>query len=188
MPAGDECLGAVDDPVVAVTHRRRAHTREVRPGSRFGHRDGGEQRPVGQAGEPALALFVVRVVQEVRQDHLELGADRRQRHQRPRRLLLQHDVVAVVGHAGAAVLLGNRHPEHPERTHPLEDVARHSPGLLPLWVGGHDLLLDEVAGQLPERLVVFGEQVSAHEFPRQATSSTSVALAVPPPSHMVCNP
>jgi hypothetical protein len=44
--------------------------------------------------------------------------------------------------------------------------------------------------------VVFGELgappacggVSAHEFPCQATSSTSVALAVPPPSHMVCNP
>ena len=31
-------------------------------------------------------------------------------------------------------------------------------------------------------------QILTHEFPCQATSSTSVALAVPPPSHMVCSP
>jgi len=37
-------------------------------------------------------------------------------------------------------------------------------------------------------VVVVGKEVSTHEFPCQATSSTIVALAVPPPSHMVCNP
>ena len=53
----------------------------------------------------------------------------------------------------------------PERTHLLEDVAGHAPALLPLGIVRHHLLLDEVAGQLAERFVVFGEQVSAHGSP-----------------------
>src|SRR6202035_5700586 len=107
---------------------------------------------------------------------------------RPGALLLQHDVVAVVGHAGTPVLLGNRHPEPPERPPLLEDVTWHPPALLPLRIGRYHLFLDEIAGELPECLMIFGEQVSTHEFPCQATSSTRVALAVPPPSHMVCSP
>ena len=77
----------------------------------------------------------------------------------------------------------------PERTHLLEDLARHPAALLPLRIVGNDLLLDEVAGQFAEGLVVLGEQISAHvDAPSQETSSTRVALAVPPPSHMVCRP
>ena len=155
--AGDERLGAVDDPVVAVAHRGGAHAREVRSGAGLGHRDRGEQLARRQAREPAVALLGVRVVQEVRQDHLELGAHRRQRDQRPRRLLLHHHVVAVVGLAAAAVLLGDGHAEHAQRAHLLEHLAGHPAALLPLGIVRHHFLLHEVAAQLAERLVVLGE-------------------------------
>ena len=189
--AGDECLGTVDDEMVPVSYRGGAHAGQIRAGTGLGHRDRGEQRARRQSGEPPLPLFGVGVVQEVGQDHLQLGAHGRQGHQRPGGFFLQHHVVAVVGFAAAAVLLGDRHSEHAERTHLLEDLARHPAALLPQRIVGHDLFLDEVARQLAERLVVLGEQVSAHVFlpvSGQAISSTSVALAVPPPSHMVCSP
>ena len=62
----------------------------------------------------------------------------------------------------AAVLLGDRHAEHAELAHLLEHVAGHPAALLPLGVVRHHLLLDEVAGELAERFVVFGEQIPAH--------------------------
>jgi hypothetical protein len=70
--AGDESLCAVDDIVVAVTHRVRAHAGQIGAGAGLGHRDGAEQLPGSQAGEPPLTLLGIRVVQEVRQDDLEL--------------------------------------------------------------------------------------------------------------------
>src|SRR5690606_38661256 len=95
--------------------------------------------------------------------------------------------------ARAAVLLRDRHAEHPQRPHQLERLAGHPSGLLPVRVVRDDFLLDEVAGQFPERLVVVGEDFTAHgasfsSVSCQARSSTTVALAVPPPSHMVCRP
>jgi len=96
-------------------------------------------------------------VQEIRQDDFELGAHGRQGDERLRRLLLHHHVVPVVGLAATAVLLGNGHAKHPERPHLLEDLARHAAALFPLRVVRNDFLVDEVAAQLPERLVVFGE-------------------------------
>ena len=76
MPPVMNVLAPLTIVVVAVAHRGGAHAGEVGAGAGFGHRDGGQQRAGGEAGEPALALLVVRVVQEVRQDHLELGAHR----------------------------------------------------------------------------------------------------------------
>ena len=151
--------------MITVANGRGPHAGQIRTRSRLGHRHGGQQRPSRQPGEPAGALLGVRVVQEVRQDHLELGAHCRQRDERPRRLLLQHDVVPVVGHAAAAVLLGNRHAQQPELTHLLEDVARQAAALLPLGILRHDLLLYELSRQLPEGLVVVVEQVPAHLRP-----------------------
>ena len=48
-------------------------------------------------------------------------------------------------------------PEHAERAHLLEDLAGHPAALLPLGIVRHHFLFHEVAAQLPERLVVFGE-------------------------------
>ncbi len=182
--AGDERLRAVEHVVLAVANRGRPHTGEIRAGARFGHGDRGEQGAGRQPGEPSLSLRGVGIVEEIRQDHVELRAHRRQRHQGARRFLLQHHVVAVVGQAGAPVLLGDGHAQHPQRAQFLEHLAGHPAGLLPCGVIRDDPLLDEVAGQLAKRLVVVVEHLSAH----QRTNSTTVALAVPPPSHIVCRP
>jgi len=61
--------------------------------------------------------------------------DRRQRHQRPGGLLLQHAVRSLACPA-PPVFLGNRHPEPPSAPS-LEDVTWHPPPLLPLRVGGY---------------------------------------------------
>ena len=52
---GDERLRAVDDVVVAVADRRRAHRREVGADAGLGHGDGGDQLARRDAGQPARA-------------------------------------------------------------------------------------------------------------------------------------
>jgi hypothetical protein len=62
----------------------------------------------------------------------------------------------------AAVLLGQGDAHDPRLAELGERVTRHSASLLPLRVGGHDLLLDEVAGEFAKRLMVLGEQGATH--------------------------
>ena len=126
----------------------RIPAKSIRAG--LGHRDGREQCAGGQPREPALALLIVGVVQEVRQNHFELSAYRRQRDERSRGFLLQDNVVAVVGLPTAAVLLRDGNAHHAGGAELLESRTRHPAGLLPLWVGGHDLFLDEVPAQARE--------------------------------------
>jgi hypothetical protein len=104
------------------------------------------------------------------------------------RFFLQDNVIAIIGLTRAAVLLGDGHAHHAQRPEFFEGLSRHLTGFLPVVVMRADLLLHEFARERTKRLVILGEQVSMHEFPCQEMSSTSVALAVPPPSHMVCNP
>jgi hypothetical protein len=89
------------------------------------------------------------------------------------------------------VLLRNCHAQDAQRPHSLEDIAGHASDLFPFGVVRNHLLLDEVASEFAECFVVFVEQISAHatsSLQSYAMSSTRVALAVPPPSHMVCSP
>jgi hypothetical protein len=123
-----------------------------------------------------------------------LGAYRAERDQGAGRLLLEHDVVAVVVQARSAVRLGYGDAQYSERAELVEELARQPARVLPLRVVGDHLLGHEVPDELPERFVVGGEEFSAHDALREGaqdagdTSSTRVALAVPPPSHMVCRP
>lgn len=87
---------------------------EVGAGAGFGHGDGGEETSGGQAREPALALFLIRVREEVREDHVELGPYGTQRHQGAGGLLLEDHVVAVVGDTLSPVFLGDREAEQPQ--------------------------------------------------------------------------
>ena len=77
--------------------------------------------------------------------------------------LLGHDGgVLERGQAGAAVLLGHLDAEHAQLAELGVELARHEAGGVPLVVVRHDLLLDEVAQDEAEGLVVLGERRTAH--------------------------
>ena len=72
---GDERLGAVDDVVVAVALRAGGDPGEIRAGARLGHRHRGDELAGGDPGQPALALLLVAVAQEVGQADVVVQRD-----------------------------------------------------------------------------------------------------------------
>src|SRR3546814_2136677 len=54
LAVGDEGLRPVDDIVIAILLRGRAHPLKVAAGARFGHRDRGDRLARHHPGQPAL--------------------------------------------------------------------------------------------------------------------------------------
>ena len=106
--AGGEDLAAVDDPLVAVEHRRRAQRGEVGARARLGVSD----REVELAGEhpgQVLRLLLRRAEPHERRAH---GGHRDERERRTAALdLVEHDVLLDRRPALAAVLLRPAEPE-----------------------------------------------------------------------------
>ncbi len=153
-PRGDEGLGAVEDPVVPVAHRRGADAGQIAARPRLGHRDRDHRLTTGDAGQPALLLLVVGQILEVRADDVVVQAQRRRGHAGHGDLLVDDRVEPEVVGAAAAVLLGHVEPDEPvlARGHigrPVDDAL----GLPPLGVGGQ-LGLDVAANGVAERLVL----------------------------------
>ena len=73
VAVGDEGLGAVEDPVVAVADRGGLQRGEVGAAGGLGHGDRGEQLAGAEPGQPALLLLLGGEVDEVRRD--EVGVD-----------------------------------------------------------------------------------------------------------------
>jgi hypothetical protein len=110
------------------------------------------------------SLFVGAVAQEVRQANVVVQADAEARPADAGGLdlLVDHEVVAEVVDAPAAVLLGDRHAEEAVLTGLGEEVVRHDAGLLVFEVVRHDLVVEPPAEALTQRLVLFFEDVSFH--------------------------
>ena len=141
----DEGLGAVDDVVAVVAARGRGHRREVRPDAGLGHRERRDQRPVGDARQPALPLLVVAVLEEVRHADVvvQRDAEARARDARVSDLLDDDLVEAEVLDAEPAERLGHAHREHALLRGLREQLARHEALGLPLLVVRDDLLGEE---------------------------------------------
>ncbi len=99
----------------------------------------------------------------------------------PGQLLGHHHVVAEVGDPGAAVLLGDVEAEQALRAGLGPEVAGDDAVLLPLVVEGDDLLLQEGADGLAERLVLRLEDrtVGGHQDTHSFIWDTSAAGSSP---------
>ena len=154
LAVGDERLLPVQHVMVARTDRGAAYPLQVaaRPG--LGHRDRRDELPRAVAGEPALPLLRRAEPVQVRPDHVVVQLEHRAAGARPGQLLVQHDVVPVVGLAAAAVLLVDVDAEQPGPARGQPHVAGHDPVPLPLLVVGRDLLRDEGPHHVTERVVL----------------------------------
>jgi hypothetical protein len=175
---GNEGLRSVNDIVVAVTDGRGAHSSQVRPGLRLSHRDGSEQIAGRETGKPSVSLLVAREAQEVGQGHVHVRAHGPGDDGGPAGLLVEDGVVAVVGHAPAAVLPRDGHAEQAHPGGGAVEIARYLPVRLPLAVLGHNLLLEEAAGHGAECLVLVVVEPARHE----CTTTVAQAVRCSPPA------
>ena len=98
---------------------------------------------------------------------------------RPLDLLGDHDVVAEVVDAAAAVLLGHGHAEEPVVAGAREQRSVDDPGVLPLLVVGDELLGDERPDAVAEQLVLVVEERPAHAtHPRLDPMTPTTAIVV----------
>ena len=166
-PVGDERLGPVEHVMAAVADRARAHTRQVRADARLGHRDRRDQLARGDPPEPALALLLGAVAQEVGEADvvLERHAETEAAHAGVLRLLSDDQVETEILHARAAMALGHGHSEEASTAREREHLAWHDARALPLAVAAiiaHHLALEEGAIALPEVFVHVLEQRASH--------------------------
>src|SRR6185436_12540491 len=100
---GDEALGAVDDPLVALADGVGLHAGDVRPRVRLGEAERGQARLLGQAREVAV-LELLRAAEDERSGGEAVAGDRRADARTPPAELLLDQRAVEVGRAGAAVL------------------------------------------------------------------------------------
>ena len=156
---GDERLGAVDDPLVAVQGGPGGQRARVRAAARLGEPEGAEPLAGGQGPEPPLVLLggAVAPDRHGRQADRGLEGDGH-RGVDPGQLLDGQAQGGVVG-THAADLLGERQPEQAHAGHLVEH--HRVEGLVPvhgLGPGRHHLL-GEGADDLAELLLLGGQLV-----------------------------
>ncbi len=164
---GDERLGAVDDVVLAVTAGAGGHRGEVRADTRLGHRERRDQLAGGDPGQPALALLLGAVAEEVGQADVVVQGDAEADAADARALGLFADdeVQPEVLGPGAAVALRHGHPEEAAVAGAREHLAGDDARALPLAVAAvltDDLALQERAKARAEVFVEVLEQVASH--------------------------
>ena len=127
----DPHLRAVDDVLVAVARRPARDVARVAAGVGLRQREAAAELAGREARQPALLLrFGAVVHDQVRGDRVRVD-DARQRHPAVRELLDDADVGEQV-EPEAAVLLGDRDAEQPERLHLLDDRVGIRVGVLEL--------------------------------------------------------
>ncbi len=182
---GDEALGAVQHPVIAVAHRGGAHGGGVAARSGFGQTPGGQRAPGGQRHDVALLLRLgpehvdVRGAQAVVRGH-------RQRHRRvdPGQLF-ERDAVVHRRHAGAAVGVGNLNAHQREVGQRRQQFRREVLGVIPVAQVRPDLALGELADAAREQHVVFGEGQVEHGQSRWASTAGAGAAGLRVRDHII---
>ena len=175
LAVGDEGLGAVDDPLVAVHDGRRLDRLQVGARPRLGHGDGRDQFAGAGLRDPLLLLLLGAVVEQVGNHDVVVQREGRTRRQRAA-LLLDHDGAVEEIRAGAAIGLGHGHAQKPLLAGLAPQVARHDPLLLPFHVERSHFLLEKAPAGVAEHLV-FGRVVrgqSSHE--RRPPTNRMVSL------------
>jgi hypothetical protein len=164
---GYERLGAVHHVVLSVSPGARGHRRQVRADARLGHRQRRDQLARGDPRQPALALGVAAVGEEVGQADVVVQRDPQAEAADARALDLfaDHQVQAEVLSAGAAVGLGHGHAREAAAAGEREHLARDDPRALPLAIAARladHLALQERAKARAEVFVDVLEQAAPH--------------------------
>ena len=186
-PVGDEGLGAVEHPAVAVPDRGGADALQVAACGGFGHRDRADALAGRHRRQPAGLLLLGAQVDEVGDGDVVLQAEPRAERRRAHRGELFHH------HAAEAEVLRAEAAE-PLRYEMADDglLASRQPGLavddvllLPALLVRRDLALDVGLDDLAERLVIGLVEVPAHVFtglstPERASRRTPARLPARP--------
>jgi hypothetical protein len=158
---GDEVLGAVEHPLVALAHRGGHQPGRVTAGAGFGQCPAAEPLATGEPGEVALPLFLGAGEVDVTGGERIVGRDRQRDARLACRQFLEDVDVVDVAEPGAAVALREDRTEEAEASQLLDDVEREGLRLVPL----HDVRLDlgggEVTHHLPD-LLLLGCKVEVH--------------------------
>src|SRR5439155_14011750 len=104
LPGGDELLGAVDDPAVALAPRPGLDRGSVGAGLRLGQAEGGELVTLGERHQEALLLLLRAVLLHCRAAQRIHADDRRGGAVAGGDLLQRQDIAAMVG-AGTTIAL-----------------------------------------------------------------------------------
>lgn len=174
---GDERLGAVEDPVVPVPHRTGLDALQIAAGSRFGHRDRGDDLPAAEPRQPALLLLLGGQVGQIGLNHIVLQGEAQAAVVTAGVLLTDDRVVAEVADPAAAVLLRYRHPEEALLAGLDPDVAVDDALLLPTIVVRSGVQLEELPVVLTVEGVFGVEQGAFHDSPRAGDLDGSSAPA-----------
>ncbi len=153
---GDERLGPVNHPAVAVAGRRRAEPRGVRSRGRLGQPPGANPRARGQRHEVAPLLRLGAEHGDVRCAQAVVGRHR-QRHRRvDARQFLDADAVLDRGHRGPAVFLVELDAHQAERRHLRDKRPRKRLNRVPFAHERADLGLGELADGAAQHLLLLG--------------------------------
>ena len=156
LAVGDEALGAVDDPLVALLGGGRLHPRDVGAGVGLGEAEAGELRRLGEHAQVLLLDLVAAAEGDRRRGEAvggERGADAGAA---PSELLLDQTARQVV-EARAAVLLGRVGVHQADLPGLLDDLLGPGAFLVELPGDLAHLLLGEVVRHLPQVLLLVGK-------------------------------
>ena len=152
---GDERLRAVEHPAaVLLLDGAGLDALQVAAGAGLGHGDRGDSSPEQNPGSHRCFCSSVRQPQQVGRDDVVLQREAQPAVAAGRGLLGDDDVVAEVGIAAAAVLLGHGHAEEALLARLQPHAAVDDLVLLPLLVEGRDVALEERAVGLAEQVVL----------------------------------
>ncbi|GAA2923913.1 hypothetical protein GCM10020221_19920 [Streptomyces thioluteus] len=160
---GDERLGTVDHPVVALVDGGRPDALEVGARARLGHGDGGDRLAAAEAGQPAPLLLLGGQGRQVRADDVVVQGDGEAGGPGPGELLGQDGAVAEVGGAPAAVLLGRGEAEQALPPGGPPRLARDDAVVLPLLAVRDELPLQERPHGGAEGFVPLVEELTFHD-------------------------
>ena len=161
LTVGDEALGAVDHPLVALAGGGGLHPRHVGAGVWLGQAEGREQRSLGEAAE-VLALELLGGRERDRRGRQAVTGKRgSDTGAAPGDLLFDQGAVEV-SEAGSPVLGREVAVHQPELPGLLDDLL--GPGALLVVIPGHgaDFILREVVGHLSYLLLLVGEREIDH--------------------------
>src|SRR6201995_5977012 len=127
---------------------------QVAAGAWLGHRDGRDQLPAAELGQPALLLLFGGQPQQVRGYHVVLQPEPDPAVTPGAGLLGDDRVVPEVGVAPAAVLLRHRHAEKALLARLEPHAAVDDLGLFPFVVIGRDVAIQEGTVRLAEQFML----------------------------------
>ena len=170
----DEHLGAVQHPVVALAHGRRAKARRVAARARLGERPGREPLAGDRLRQVLLLLRFAAERQDVTGAEPVVRRDRQRQRAIDARRFEHRDRVRERVHPGAAVLFRNANSEQPHLGQLGHDLVRKTLFLVPLACVRLRFLVEEVAQGLLQELVLLVELEShSDHFPSAGASSAA---------------